>query len=148
MNDSMVFKEEVIFQASPEQVWGLLTNPAMTKQYMFGCEVISSWNIGSPIHWKGVTEDGKEVVYVKGTILEYEENKRITFSMFDPNMGIADIPTNYVNMTYSVISNGLGTALTITQGDFAGADNAEQRFEESKKGWEMVIPLMRKVLEG
>ncbi len=144
----MVFKEEIIFQATPEQVWDLLVNPTMTKQYMFGCEVLSDWKIGSPILWKGMTEDGKEVVYVKGTILEIEKGKQVTFSMFDPNMGIADIPTNYVNLTYLVVPKGQNTELTITQGDFAGAENAEQRFEESKKGWEMVIPMMRKVLEG
>ena len=60
MNESMIIKEEVLFSSKLEAVWNLLINPEMTKQYMFGCEVISDWTIGSVVHWKGVTEDGEE----------------------------------------------------------------------------------------
>ncbi|MEM7484607.1 MAG: SRPBCC domain-containing protein [Bacteroidota bacterium] len=66
----MVIKKEVLLKVNKEKVWSLLTNPEMTKQYMFGCEVLSDWNLGNKIIWKGLTEDGKEVIYVKGEIIE------------------------------------------------------------------------------
>jgi len=146
MKKSMIIEEVIEFKAPIEKVWNLVTNPAITKQYMFGCEVLSDWKIGNPIIWKGKTEDGKEVIYVKGEIIEYEKERKVTFSMFDPNIGIVDIPTNYVNLTYEVISQENGCKLIITQGDFQGTENSEKRFEESQQGWKMVIPMMKKII--
>ena len=146
MNTPMIIKEEVIFKADENTVWDLITNPKKTKQYMFGCEVLSDWKIGSPILWKGKTENGNEIIYVKGNIINFKKNKKVSFTMFDPNIGIADIPENYIELCYEVAKIEYGTLLTITQGDFNGTENAEKRFEESKQGWKMVIPLMKKLL--
>jgi len=143
----MIIREEVSFKANTNQVWNLLINPAMTKQYMFGCEVLSNWKKGDPILWKGRAENGEEVTYVKGEIIEFEDGKKVTFTMFDPNIGIPDIPRNYVNLSYSVIPEETGCKLIITQGDFQKVDNSEKRFNESKQGWQMVIPTMKKILK-
>ena len=143
----MIIKEEVLFKAKMEEVWNLLINPEMTKQYMFGCEVLSDWNIGSPVHWKGKTEDGKEVIYVKGEVVEYKEGIKVSSTTFDPNSGMKDIPENYVTLTYELKPKGKKTLLTIIQGDFAKAEYGKKRYEESKSGWkEMVIPIMKKLL--
>jgi uncharacterized protein YndB with AHSA1/START domain len=75
MSDSMIIKEEVLFNAPMAKVWDLLTNPAMTKQYMFGSEIISDWNVGNSIIWKGQTAEGEEIIYVKGEILEFVEGQ-------------------------------------------------------------------------
>lgn len=147
MNNSMIIKNEVLFKADAEKVWDLLINPVMTKQYMFGCELISDWKIGSPVLWTGKTEDGKEVIYVKGTVIEYVEGKRVTSTTFDPNIGMPDISENYVNLTYEIQAHENGTLLTIIQGDFAGTEDGKKRYEESKAGWQdVVIPLMKKLL--
>ena len=37
---------QVEIKAPASSVWDALTNPAMTKQYMFGCETISDWEKG------------------------------------------------------------------------------------------------------
>ena len=142
----MIVKETVAFKSDAATVWDLIVNPAMTKQYMFGCEVLSDWHIGSAITWEGKTEEGETVIFVKGAIIAFEAGKKTTFSMFDPNMGIADIPANYVNLTYEVIPKEKGCDLVITQGDFQGKGNGEKRFEEAKKGWQMVIPNMKQLL--
>ena len=146
MNTPMIIKEDVIFKADENTVWDLITNPEKTKQYMFGCEVLSDWKIGSPILWKGKTENYNEIIYVKGNIINFKKNKKVSFTMLDPNIGIADIPENYIELSYEVTKIESGTLLTITQGDFNGTENAEKRFEESKQGWKMVIPLMKKLL--
>lgn len=146
MNTSMVIKEVIVFKADKKAVWNLITNPKMTKKYMFGCEVLSDWKIGSQIIWKGKTENNNEIIYVKGTILNYVENQKLTFTMFDPNIGISDIPSNYIQLDYEILNNKEGTILNITQGDFYGTENAEKRFKESKQGWKMVIPTMKILL--
>ncbi|NER14686.1 hypothetical protein GWK08_14615 [Leptobacterium flavescens] len=143
----MIVKKEILFKATKEKVWDLLTNPEMTKQYMFGCEVLSSWKKGDPILWKGKTEDGKEVIYVKGVIGEINVGEKLSFSMFDPNMGIEDIPENYVNLTYELEEDQEGTLLKLSQGDFAGVAQSRKRYEDTVKGWEMVLPLMKELLE-
>lgn len=147
MSESMMIKKEVYFTASQAEVWNLLTNPELTKQYMFGCEVLSDWQLGSEIIWKGLTEDGLAVVYVKGEIVAIEMGRRVAFTMFDPNRGLADVPENYVKLSYELTESGAGTELLLTQGDYAGAEDAEQRYEESVKGWDMVIPLMKELVE-
>jgi len=147
MKESMIIKEEVLFKASAEKVWEMLLDPKMTKKYMFGCEVFSDWKIGSPVLWKGKTEDGEEVIYVKGEVLEYEEGKRVCSTTFDPNLGWEDIPANYVKLTYELETVEDGTKLTITQGDFSGAVEGEKRYEESVRGWrDLVVPTMKKLM--
>lgn len=143
----MIIKEEIDFNASKKQVWDLLTNPEITKQYMYGCEVLSDWEIGSSIIWKGLTEDETEIIYVKGEIIEIINGEKVTFSMFDPNAGLADNLENYANLTYELLELENGTRLTLTQGDYAKLENGKSRYEESLKGWGMIFPMMKKVIE-
>ena len=146
MSATLIIKEEITFKANKNTVWDLIINPKKTKQYMFGCEVLSDWKIGNQILWKGLLENGTEIIYVKGIIKEYKEGEKVTFTMFDPNIGIADVPENYIKLTYELIAKEKGCLLKIAQGDFNGTEHAIKRFEESKQGWKMVIPLMKNVL--
>ena len=142
----MIINETVTFKASQAQVWDLLTNPEKTRQYMFGSEVISTWNVGDSIEWKGKTEAGKAIVFVKGEIVEYTAGKLLTQTMFDPHMGLDDVSENYAKLTYALFEDKTGTVLKITQ-DFTGVGQAQKRFEESQQGWPMVIKLMKEMLD-
>lgn len=146
MNESKIIKRKVEFKSSKQQVWNLLTNPAMTKQYMFGCEILSEWSVGNSILWKGKTEDGQEIVHVKGEITEIVNGEKVSFTMLDPNMGLKDIPENYVHLTYELAESASGVTFSLIQ-DFEGTENAQKRFEESVGGWEMVILEMKKLVE-
>lgn len=146
MEKSMIIKKTVDFNSKKEQVWDLLTNPEKTKQYMFGCEVLSEWNIGSQIIWKGKTENGQEIIHVKGEITEIKNGEKVSFTMLDPNIGIKDIPENYVKLTYELSESESGTIFKLTQ-DFEGTENAEKRYEESASGWDMVIDIMKKIAD-
>ena len=141
----MVIDKRIEFKCSQEKLWDLLTNPAQTQQYMFGCEVLSDLKIGSPVIWKGKTEDGAEIIHVKGKITHITDGEKVAFTMFDPNMGIKDIPENYVHLTYEVSGTQTDSALRLIQ-DFTGTENAEQRFSESDAGWNMVIDIMKKMV--
>ncbi|SNY94559.1 SRPBCC domain-containing protein [Flagellimonas pacifica] len=146
MEKSMIIEKTVDFKVNKKQVWDLLTNPEKTKLYMFGCEVLSDWTIGSEIIWKGKTEDGQEIIHVKGEITEIKNGEKVSFTMLDPNIGIKDIPENYVNLTYELNESESGTVLKLTQ-DFAGTENAEKRYNESATGWDMVIDVMKKLAD-
>ena len=114
---------------------------------MFGCELISDWQVGSPVYWKAKTEDGTEVIYVEGEILEYIEGRKITMTTFDPNSETKDNADELVRLTYDLSDTSEGVKLTITQGDYAKVEQGQKRYEESRSAWQnMVIPAIEQLL--
>lgn len=148
MSHSMIIKKSILIEAKAEAVWNALTNPKITQQYMYGCAVISDWKVGSPIYWNGTTEDGQEITYVKGNIQTIDIPNQVQFTMFDPNVGLPDIPENYVSLTYKVeIQEDKTTVFSLEQGDYATVDNGVKRYEESIQGWEYVLPVLKELVE-
>lgn len=37
---------------SPDKVWRVLTEPELTQQYMYDCQLHSQWNVGGEAVWK------------------------------------------------------------------------------------------------
>lgn len=146
MEKEMFLKESIQINVPVEKVWDALTNPEMTKKFMY-CEVDTDWKVGSEIRWKGKGPDGNEIVFVKGELKEIEPNKLLRFTLFDPNKGVPDIPGNYVMVTNELVPNENGTELRITQGDYAKIDKSEEIFEQTVKGWKMTLPVLKKLLE-
>ena len=67
--------------ASPEEVWRALTDPEVIKKYMFGSEVKTDWQPGSPITWQGEFEG--RAYEDKGEIIAVEPGRRSD----DPRLG-------------------------------------------------------------
>ena len=149
MSKKIIVKNSIIVNAPASKVWDALINPAQTKKYMFGCEAVSDWNIGSPLLWKG-THEGKEMVFVKGKIVDIEPEKFLVYTTIDPNSGIADIPENYLTVTYSFSSENGQTVLTATQGDYAAVGDGEKRYDETMRGggWEPILQAIKKLTEA
>nr|MBX2877685.1 SRPBCC domain-containing protein [Saprospiraceae bacterium] len=124
-----------------------LTEGEKTRLYMFGCEIISDWEIGSPVIWTGVGPDGQELVFVKGDLLEYKKEELLRLTLFDPNMGLADLPKNYLEMVYRLVPRGKQTQLIMEQSGFEGADQGKQRYEDSLKGWDAVLQQIKDLAE-
>ena len=119
---------QIDIKAPASSVWDALTNPEMTKQYMFGCETISDWEIGSSLLWQGEYE-GKKMVFVKGQIKELVPFKLLSYTVIDPNGSIPDIPENYLTVTYELVQKEGSTLLTVTQGDYNKVAEGARRFE-------------------
>lgn len=143
MSEGKYFKFAIVIEAEPKVVWEALTNPIFTKIYMFGCEVVSDWKLWEPVEWKGA-EDG--IIYVKGILLDYEKEKKLSYTVFDPNAGYKDIPENYLTTTYLIEPSEGKTVLSISQGDYSKVENGEKRFKESI-GWKMVLKRLKQMLE-
>jgi uncharacterized protein YndB with AHSA1/START domain len=135
---------KIDINAVPAKVWNALINPEMTKQYMFNCEAISDWKPGSELIWKGVN-DGK--VYVKGKIKSFTPDRVLSFTAFDPNSGLKDIPANYVTTTYRLTPHDHHTELEITDEGFENVEDGERRYHDSEKGWDAVLPKLKEVAE-
>ena len=99
--EEMIVKNSITINADAVKVWNVLTNPEQTKKYMFGCETDCDWKLGSELLWKGVYE-GKEMVFVKGYILEIVPNRFLKYSVIDPNAPYPDLPENYLIVEYKL----------------------------------------------
>lgn len=139
----------ITIQAPPAVVWDMLVNPQQTKKYMFGCETVSDWKVGSPLLWRGVHE-GKELVFVKGNIVKIEPNRLLVYTVFDPFSTMPDIPENYLDITYELIPEKGGTTLKVSQGDYTKVAEGERRYNESYnngEGWNPLLVQIKKLIE-
>ena len=117
---------------------------------MFGCETVSEWEIGSELLWKAEYE-GKEMVFVKGFILDLIPNKLLSYSVFDPNSSMPDIPENYLTVTYQLVELEGATLLNVTQGDYSKVAEGERRYQESfngGEGWNPILVNIKQLLEA
>jgi len=135
--------------AGPERVWQVLTQPEFTRQYMFGCEPVSDWKLGSPLVWRGASNG---VVYVKGTIVKIEAGKVLEYTTFNPNAAdhYSDTPSNYVTVALRLSEEGrthMQTKLSVTQGDFALVADGERRCKDSERNWISVLSKIKELCE-
>ena len=147
MADTLYTENEITIDAPVSEVWDTLTNPEKTKHYMYGCEVVSDWKIGSSVLWKGAEDS---VVYVKGTLVALEEEKVFSFTTFDPNGTYEDVPENYLTATYTLRPEGNSTFLKVTQGDYAAVAEGDKRYEDTvaQGGWGSVLEAIKKLVEA
>ena len=144
MKNEVMLRNSIRLRAGIQSVWTALTDPAMTRHYMYGCEALSDWKVGSSLVWKGAM-DGK--VYVKGNIVEIQRDKLLSYTVIDPNSGIEDIPSNYLTVTLELSEEGRDTILSVTTGDFSVVADGETRYKHSLGGWEYVLKGLKDLVE-
>jgi uncharacterized protein YndB with AHSA1/START domain len=149
--EKLVIRNTITINAPHEKVWDALVNPEQTKKYMFGCETVSDWKPGSPLLWRGSYE-GREMIFVKGTIVSIEPGKFLAYTTIDPNNeAMEDIPENYLTVTYTLTSANGVTTLAVTQGDYNTVADGEKRYRESYnngEGWNPILVLIKKLVES
>lgn len=148
MAEKLFIENEIEIQAPAEKVWDALVNPEMTQKYMFGCKVVSSFEVGSPVLWQGDV-DGQVMTFVKGDVVVWEPLKCFAYTAFDPNTTVPDIPENYLTVTYTLSENNGSTFLTVSQGDYALVDDGQARYEhsESNGGWYVLLLMIKELVE-
>lgn len=128
--------------ASAARVWAALTTPEIIKQYMLGTEVVSNWQKGSPLVYKGQW-DGQPFED-KGVVLEIAPEKLLKTSFYSALSGLADRPENFSTITYELNAEADGrTTLTVTQ------DNQPTQAAADQAGgnWEMTLGQIKQLLE-
>jgi uncharacterized protein YndB with AHSA1/START domain len=143
-------KNTITINAPASKVWEVLTQPEYTKIYMYGCETVSDWKVGSSLLWNGSYE-GAEMTFVKGSIVEITHFSKLMYTVFDPNSTIEDIPENYLNVTYELLEADGKTTLNVTQGDYNKVAEGERRYQESSnngEGWNPILVEIKKIAEA
>lgn len=138
---TLIATARTTIDAPIDEVWDALVNPDTIKKYMFGTTVISDWEEGSKIEWKG---DWKGKPYKdKGTILQLKPKTKLQYSHFSPLTGQPDIPENYHTVTIELDNKNKQTMITLTQDNIANED-AKQHAEHN---WGSMLAGLKNLLE-
>ena len=141
MDKNNIAKASISINASNEKVWKALVDPKAIKHYMFGTNVVSDWQEGSSMVWKGEWQ-GKSYED-KGKILRLTPGRTLRYSHFSPLSGVSDKPENYHTVTIELVGNGNQTDVTLTQDNNA----TDEERAESEKNWGMMLSELKKFLE-
>ncbi len=108
---------------------------------MFGTNVVSDWQEGSPIVWKGEWQ-GKSYED-KGVILQLKPGRILQYSHFSPLSGLQDIPSNYHTVTIELLADGGQTQVSLDQDN----NSTEDERVHSEKNWEMMLSSLKTFIE-
>ncbi|HKF77138.1 MAG TPA: GNAT family N-acetyltransferase [Candidatus Dormibacteraeota bacterium] len=78
----LAWSAEIEVDAPPDAVWDAITNPELTRRYVFGCDIEGEWRPGAPWRYQA---GGRAVIV--GTVLEADPPRllRLTASnLWDP----------------------------------------------------------------
>jgi len=140
--NTLTLKTTITFDEPIAKVWKGLTDPALVKQYFFGTNLKSDWQVGSPItfsgEWEGKTyQDG-------GIILDIDPPRLLKYTYWSSMSGTEDKPENYNNITYELAEKDGVTTLVLTQD---GVKN-EQAKEHSEQNWKSVFDGLKTLLKN
>lgn len=141
-NRGYIAQASTTINAPVAEVWDALTNPDMIKQYLFGTNVVSDWEKGSSIVWKG--QWSGKAYEDKGVILELKPGQLIQYSHFSPLSGQPDVPENYHTVTIELSVAGPQTTVSLSQDN--NATNEER--EHAAKNWATMLAGLKQLLEG
>ena len=134
-------------KAPPSAVWKALTTPSTLKQFFFGSDISTDWQVGSPIRFKG---NWKGKPYEdKGNIQTFDRDKRLAFTHWTPLSGMEDRPENYHVVSFDLRPANGGTEVVLTQTNQNDAEpiTPENR-QEYAKNWTMVLEGLKKAVEA
>jgi uncharacterized protein YndB with AHSA1/START domain len=119
-----------------------LTDPDEIERYMFGARVVTDWQPGSQIAWKGEYEG--RPFEDKGEVLEVLPERRLTMTHFSPRSGEADAPENYHTVTYELEPRNGSTHVSLHQDNNSSPEAARH----SKANWEQMLSALKSVVES
>jgi uncharacterized protein YndB with AHSA1/START domain len=142
MSEYLAAKADVTIRGSVSQVWDALINPDKIKRYMLGAEVVSDWQLGGPIVWKGQWK-GRSFED-KGRILEIQPGKQLRYSHFSPRSGEADRLENYHTVTIRLNGPDGAVHVELTQEN----NPSEKVREESRRNWNLILEGLKLIVEA
>lgn len=105
----------IVIDAPVERVWKTLTDPALVKQWQYGSELVTSWNVGGEIRFR--TEWEGKLFEQWGRILEVKPHTLLRYTLFAPRPDLEDKPDNYFIMNYILTAENGKVKLEILQED-------------------------------
>lgn len=132
----------IVIEASPEKVWVAITEPNQVKQYFFGTDLVTTWQVGSPIFFRG--EWAGKSYEDKGTVLDFNPLATLSYNYWSSMGDLPDQPENYMILRYDLEPEGENTKLTISQSNVS----TQEKADHSAKNWQGVLESLKKFVEG
>jgi RNA polymerase sigma-70 factor (ECF subfamily) len=132
----------ITIAAPRARVWAGLTRPELVKQYFFGTDLVTNWEVGAPILFRGEWE-GKSYED-KGTVLAYQPEEGLSFNYWSAFSGLPDTPELRQIIRYDLDDAGEGVRVTVAQANV----DTQERAEHSAKNWQTVLGSLKKLLES
>jgi uncharacterized protein YndB with AHSA1/START domain len=129
-----VIKKRIAVNASPNQVWRVFTDPAITRQ--MGGEYVSDWKTGSSFGWKG--KDGK--MFTKGTILQIEADRLLKHNLVDLQTG--DLLSV---ITYEL--KGEANNTVIIASEELHYEMTDDQCKAASEGWDLALKAVKEIAE-
>ena len=74
----------VVIRAPAKKVWPALTRPDLVKQWQYGSDLLTTWEVGTPVVFRN--EWNGNVFEQWGTVLEFAPVSRVKYSLFVPRL--------------------------------------------------------------
>ncbi len=143
MNYSLTVSKSIDINVSPDKVWEGLTNPKIIKEYLFGTETITDWEVGSDVIFQGEYDD--QNYRDKGIVMENIPEKLLSYTYWSGFSGLEDKSENYSLITYTLeSSSNNNTIFTWSQKGFAD----EEKHEHAESGMQEFLEKIKEVIEN
>jgi uncharacterized protein YndB with AHSA1/START domain len=134
---------QVTINAPVSKVWDVITRPEMVKQWQYGSDLTTDWQVGSGIRFPSKRQGN---VYEQwGKVLEVVPHSLVRYSLFAPRPGLEDVPENYFVMTYTLTEQGDDTILTIEMNDNRPGTSDEESVDEDGQS---ILTMLKSVAEA
>lgn len=134
-------KSSTIINAPIAKVWDALVNPKIAKKYFMGAEVITDWEVGNPILFKGEFNGNK--YEEKGILLKVDPEIQLQYSHWSHFDGLPDVPENYRTWAFSLSTKEDGILLSVSEDNIP----TEKQRNRSEEFWTEVLATIKKILE-
>jgi uncharacterized protein YndB with AHSA1/START domain len=131
----------VTIDAPIDEVWAAITTPARIKEWFFGVDTESDWEVGSSLvhrgEWQGKPYEDK------GEILRIDPPKLLVHTHWSDVSGTPDAPEHYQEVTWALEEQGDRTRLTVSERNLP----SEEAKQVSDQSWTMVLGDLKQLLE-
>lgn len=133
---SITSDESIIINAPVVRVWQIV------KQWFFGTNVESNWQIGEPITFRG--EWNGQVYEDKGVIKQFEPNKILEYTHLSSRTGQTDSPENYEIVRFELMEANDQTTMHIHEENLATVEARDKSIEV----WKTVLDNLKRTVES
>jgi uncharacterized protein YndB with AHSA1/START domain len=134
-------ERSIAIDAPIERVWEAITSPDLIRQWFFGVETESDWEVGKALVHRGEWQ-GKPYVD-KGEIVRIEPPTSLVHTHWSDVSGFADRPEHYQEVTWALRARDGGTELTVSERNLP----SEEAKAESEKAWTAALTSLKTLLE-
>jgi uncharacterized protein YndB with AHSA1/START domain len=125
---------------TPEKLWQALTNSEFTKQYFFGREIVSDWQVGSSFKLMN-----KDKVEHYGEVLVCEP-----YSLITVTWSVSDVEGDRISkVSYELTPLNSTVKLTLRHEDLLEKDIRKEaaKFDSFNNGWPAILSNLKSLLE-